>query len=167
MKDDVESLLEHSAFNINRLNFMLSSFLVNLSIEQNNHIKIFTKVAICIAPATLLAGIFKINFKLMPELDWQFGYFYALIIFNLLSLGTTLPEWMVNIGIIRTGKAKLAPGNILGSCTFNIFIIPIIASLFDPIHVPAALLGFALPVMVGCGILFYMLTADKRMSVYE
>jgi cation:H+ antiporter len=91
----------------------------------------------------------------------------SIIALTLLSLGTTLPELVVNIGAIRAGKAELALGNILGSCTFNIFVIPGIASLFGAIHVPDGLLGFPLPVMVGSGILFYMLTADKKMSVYE
>jgi magnesium transporter len=79
MRDEVKSLLDYSAFNINRLDFMLSSFSANISIEQNNHMKIFTKVAVCVAPATLLAGVFGMNFKNMPELEWQYGYLYALV----------------------------------------------------------------------------------------
>jgi magnesium transporter len=86
MKEEVKSLLDHSAFNINRLDFMLSSFSANISIEQNNHMKIFTKVAVCIAPATLLAGIFGMNFKFMPELDWRYGYLYAILLMFFITI---------------------------------------------------------------------------------
>jgi magnesium transporter len=86
MRDEVKSLLDYSAFNINRLDFMLSSFSANISIEQNNHMKVFTKVAVSVAPATLLAGIFGMNFKYMPELEWQYGYFYALLVMAVITI---------------------------------------------------------------------------------
>jgi cation:H+ antiporter len=91
----------------------------------------------------------------------------AIVALTLLSLGTTLPELVVNIGAIRGGKAELALGNILGSCIFNTLIIPFVAGLFGTIQVPDTLLRFSLPVMVGSAILFYMLTVDKKMSVFE
>jgi magnesium transporter len=86
MRDEVKSLLDYSAFNINRLDFMLSSFSANISIEQNNHMKVFTKVAVSVAPATLLAGIFGMNFRVMPELEWQYGYLYALTLMVIITI---------------------------------------------------------------------------------
>lgn len=91
----------------------------------------------------------------------------AIIALTLLSLGTTLPELAVNISAIKAGKAEMAMGNVLGSCIFNTLAIPGITSLIGNINVPANLLGFSLPVMAGCGLLFYLLTQDKKISVWE
>jgi cation:H+ antiporter len=91
----------------------------------------------------------------------------SIVALTLLSLGTTLPELVVNISAIRQGKAELAVGNVLGSCIFNTLVIPPVASLFGTITVPRDLWVFSLPVMAASGLLFYMLAADKKMSVYE
>jgi cation:H+ antiporter len=91
----------------------------------------------------------------------------SIIALTVLSLGTTLPELAVNITAIKQGKAEMAIGNILGSCIFNTLVIPSIASFVGVITVPAELIGFSLPVMAGTGLLFYLLTQDKRISVWE
>jgi cation:H+ antiporter len=91
----------------------------------------------------------------------------SIVALTLLSLGTTLPELAVNIAAIRQGKAEMALGNVLGSCIFNSLMIPPIAAGFGPIAVPADLRLFSLPVMVACGLLFYLLTQDKRISTWE
>ena len=91
----------------------------------------------------------------------------SIIALTLLSLGTTLPELAVNIAAINQGKAEMALGNILGSSVFNTLVIPSIASVFGTIQVPANLLSFSLPFMAACGLLFYLLTQDKKISVWE
>jgi cation:H+ antiporter len=91
----------------------------------------------------------------------------SVIALTLLSLGTTLPELAVNISAIRQGKAEMAVGNVLGSSVFNTLVIPPVASLIGTIQVPSTLTGFALPVMAACGLLFYLLTQDKRISIWE
>lgn len=91
----------------------------------------------------------------------------SIVALTLLSLGTTLPELAVNISAIRKGKAEMAIGNVLGSCVFNTLVIPPLASTFGNIEVPSSLVGFSLPVMAACGVLFYLLTQDKRISVWE
>lgn len=91
----------------------------------------------------------------------------SIIALTLLSLGTTLPELAVNITAIKQGKAEMAIGNVLGSCVFNTLFIPAAASFFGPIFVTDNLLYFSLPVMAACGLLFYLLTQDKKVSVWE
>lgn len=91
----------------------------------------------------------------------------SIIALTILSVGTTLPELAVNISAIKQGKAEMAIGNILGSCIFNTLIIPSIASMVGVIKVPKELISFSLPVMAGTGLLFYLLTQDKRISVWE
>lgn len=91
----------------------------------------------------------------------------SIIALTVLSLGTTLPELAVNISAIKKGKAEMAIGNVLGSCIFNTLMIPAVANLGGIIEVPDNLLKFSLPVMAACGILFYLLTQDKRISTWE
>lgn len=91
----------------------------------------------------------------------------SVIALTVLSIGTTLPELAVNISAIRRGNAEMAIGNVLGSCIFNTLIIPAVASWVGPIHVPVNLLAFSLPVMLGSGLFFYLLTQDKRVSPRE
>lgn len=91
----------------------------------------------------------------------------SVIALTLLSLGTTLPELAVNISAIRQGKADMAIGNVLGSCIFNTLAIPTAGSVLGGVEVPANLVGFSLPVMAACGLFFYLLTQDKKISMWE
>lgn len=91
----------------------------------------------------------------------------SIIALTILSLGTTLPELAVNISAIKQGKAEMAIGNVLGSCVFNTLVIPAVTSAVGVVGVPAVLLSFSLPVMAACGLLFYLLAQDKRISVWE
>lgn len=91
----------------------------------------------------------------------------SIIALTLLSLGTTLPELVVNISAIKQGKAEMAIGNVLGSCIFNSLAIPGIATLFGPVSVPQNLISFSLPMMGVSGLLFYLLTQDKNISIWE
>ena len=91
----------------------------------------------------------------------------SIIALTVLSLGTTLPELAVNVVAIRKGNAEMAIGNVLGSSIFNTLMIPAIGSAISPIVVSTDLLSFSLPVMAACGLLFYLLTHDKKISPYE
>lgn len=91
----------------------------------------------------------------------------SIISLTLLSLGTTLPELAVNITAIKQGKAEMAIGNVLGSCIFNTLFIPAAAAFFGNITVSQPLIQFSLPFMAACGILFYLLTQDKKISLWE
>ena len=61
-----------------------------MSIEQNNIIKIFSVAAVVLMPPTLIASIYGMNFKHMPELDWTFGYPLAIV---LMLIAAILPYW--------------------------------------------------------------------------
>ena len=61
-----------------------------VSIEQNNIIKIFSVAAVGLMPPTLIASIYGMNFKHMPELDWQLGYPIAIV---LMVLAAALPYY--------------------------------------------------------------------------
>ena len=71
---DVHSLMEHMRFLMGRIAFLLDATLGMISIEQNGIIKIFSVASVALMPPTLIASIYGMNFKRMPELDWWFGY---------------------------------------------------------------------------------------------
>jgi magnesium transporter len=76
---DVQAIEEHATFLSSKLQFMLGATLGLVSIEQNKIIKLFSVVSVVLMPPTLVASIYGMNFKLMPELDWQLGYPMALV----------------------------------------------------------------------------------------
>ncbi len=88
MQRDVQSLSDHATYVANKITFLLDALLGFVSIEQNNIIKLFSVAAVMLMPPTLVASIYGMNFKNMPELDWQFGYPMALV---LMLLSAALP----------------------------------------------------------------------------
>ncbi len=71
---DVDLLIEHADATANRITFLLDAMLGMINIEQNAIIKIFSVVAVMFLPPTLIASVYGMNFHVMPELDWTFGY---------------------------------------------------------------------------------------------
>ena len=74
---DVASLSEHSSFLSDNLIFLLDASLGLISVEQNAAMKLFSWAALIFLPPTLIAGIYGMNFKHMPELNWPHGYIMA------------------------------------------------------------------------------------------
>jgi len=80
MARDATSLTDHATFLANKIQFMLDAVLGLVQLDQNNVIKIFSVVAVVLLPPTMIASIYGMNFKHMPELDWTFGYPLALLL---------------------------------------------------------------------------------------
>jgi magnesium transporter len=83
---DIASLIDHTSFNFTRLEFLQNSMLGLINIEQNKIIKIFTVVSVIFMPPTLIASIYGMNFKFMPEIEWKYGYLFALLLMLLSTL---------------------------------------------------------------------------------
>ena len=90
MIKDVGSLLDHTSFNFERLEFLQNTFLGLVDMEQNRVIKIFTVVTVIFMPPTLIASAYGMNFKFMPELDQVWGYPFAILLMILSSAMTLL-----------------------------------------------------------------------------
>ena len=88
MQRDVQSLSDHASYLSSKITFVLDALLGVVSIEQNNIIKIFSIAAVVLMPPTLVASIYGMNFKHMPELDWQLGYPLAIV---LMLIAAALP----------------------------------------------------------------------------
>jgi magnesium transporter len=88
MQRDVISLSDHVTYLSNKITFLLDALLGIVSIKQNDIIKIFSIAAVVFMPPTLVASVYGMNFKHgMIELDWTFGYPYALALMVLAAVG--------------------------------------------------------------------------------
>lgn len=89
---DVHSLVDHSSFLNDNLTFLLDASLGLISVEQNAAMKVFSWVAVVLMPPTLIAGVFGMNFRHMPELEWAYGYPAAIA---LIVTSAVLPFWIL------------------------------------------------------------------------
>ncbi|PAF41707.1 magnesium/cobalt transporter CorA [Helicobacter sp. 11S03491-1] len=85
---DINSLVEFTTVNMNVLDNIQSLFTSQINVEQNKIIKVFTVATMAMMPPTLIGTIYGMNFKHMPELTWEFGYPFAIII---MIISTILP----------------------------------------------------------------------------
>src|SRR5437868_4302396 len=88
MQRDIQSLSDHATYLSNKIQFLLDALLGVVSLEQNNIIKIFSVAAVVLMPPTLIASIYGMNFKHMPELEWTLGYPMAI---GLMLVAAVLP----------------------------------------------------------------------------
>ena len=80
LERDVQSLNDHVAYLSERTIFLLDTVVGLVSVEQNAIIKMFSVAAVVLMPPTLVASVYGMNFKHMPELGWLLGYPMALVI---------------------------------------------------------------------------------------
>lgn len=71
---DIQSLSEHASFISGNITFLLDASLGLINVEQNAIIKIFSIASVVFLPPTLVASIYGMNFRFMPELEWLWGY---------------------------------------------------------------------------------------------
>ncbi len=85
---DAGALSDHAAFLSDKITFLLDATLGLINLEQNQIIKIFSVAAVVFLPPTLVASVYGMNFRFIPELDWAFGYPLAL---GIMVLSAVLP----------------------------------------------------------------------------
>jgi magnesium transporter len=87
---DIESLDSHTAFLFDKINFLMDATVGFININQNKIIKIFSVASVALLPPTLIASIYGMNFQFMPELNFKWGYPYALV---LMLASAIVPMW--------------------------------------------------------------------------
>jgi len=87
---DVDTLMSHTTFLFDKINFLMDSTQGFINITQNKIIKIFSIAAVVFLPPTLVASIYGMNFQYMPELNLRLGYPGAL---GLMLLSGIAPYW--------------------------------------------------------------------------
>jgi magnesium transporter len=75
---DIKSLQDYGRVQSERIQFLLDATLGLTNVDQNNIFRLLTVVSVIGIPPTLVASIYGMNFKFMPELEWTFGYEWGL-----------------------------------------------------------------------------------------
>ncbi len=90
LRADIASLTDYEGHLSGKVQFLLDATLGFINIEQNEIVKTLTIASVVGIPPVLIAGIYGMNFRVMPELTWRFGYPMALIVIVLSGLA---PLW--------------------------------------------------------------------------
>jgi magnesium transporter len=96
IRGDIVSLNDYQAHLAAKVQFLLDATLGFINIQQNDIVKTLTIVSVVGVPPVLIAGIYGMNFRVMPELSWPLGYPYALV---LIVVSTLVPlGWLKRRG---------------------------------------------------------------------
>jgi magnesium transporter len=68
-------------------------YLSSISNRMNEVMKVLTIITTIFVPPGLIAGIYGMNFRNMPELNWRYGYPFALCLMLVLALTTLIFFW--------------------------------------------------------------------------
>ncbi|MGB2248429.1 MAG: magnesium/cobalt transporter CorA [Alcanivorax sediminis] len=90
IQHDIDTLLSHTTFLFDKINFLMDAAQGFINIQQNQIIKIFSIAAVVFLPPTMIASIYGMNFRVMPELSFEFGYPMAI---GLMILSGIAPYW--------------------------------------------------------------------------
>ena len=77
---DLQSLEEDASFKAQKVQFLLDATLGLINLAQNDIIKLFSVLAVIFMPPTVIASIYGMNFRAMPELEWAWGYPLAVVL---------------------------------------------------------------------------------------
>lgn len=80
LQRDIASLTEYDTHLTEQIGHLQDATFNLINIEQNRIIKVFSVAAVLFLPPTLVATVYGMNFKYMPELNWLFGYPVALVL---------------------------------------------------------------------------------------
>jgi len=87
---DIDSLENHTAFLFDKINFLMDATVGFINLNQSKIIKIFSVVSVALMPPTLLASIWGMNYRNIPELDLAWGYPMALVA---MLISAIIPLW--------------------------------------------------------------------------
>ena len=87
---DIDSLENHTAFLFDKINFLMDATVGFINLNQSKIIKIFSVVSVALMPPTLLASIWGMNYRFMPELDLSWGYPMAI---GAMIISAIIPLW--------------------------------------------------------------------------
>lgn len=88
---DIDSLDGHTAFLFDKINFLMNTTVGFINVTQNKVVRMFSVASVALLPPTLIASIYGMNFKFMPELEWTGGYPFSL---GLMALSIVVPFWI-------------------------------------------------------------------------
>jgi magnesium transporter len=90
VRHDIASVSDYNGHLANKVQLLLDTTLGLITIEQSNIIKVLTVVSVVGVPPTLVASMYGMNFRHMPELDWTWGYPFGLALIAISALAPLL-----------------------------------------------------------------------------
>ena len=90
LRNDLASLNDYEIHLLNKVQLLMDATLGLINVEQNDIIKVLTVVKVVGVPPTLVASMYGMNFKYMPELDWSWGYPYGLALIAISAIAPLL-----------------------------------------------------------------------------
>ena len=80
IKDELLNLLTYNEESVENANHLMNTYL-SISDQKNNEVvRLLTIFSAFFLPLTFIAGVYGMNFKLMPELDWKWGYYFSILL---------------------------------------------------------------------------------------
>ncbi len=130
MIKDVNSLINHADFSFQRLDYIQDAALGLINIEQNEIVKIFSVAAVIFMPATLIASIYGMNFKVhartgldadaRQRLEHPLGYIFAI---GLMIFCSALTIWYFKYkngsDTSSSGRTRIAPKRTKGAVLYT------------------------------------------------
>ncbi|MBV9954819.1 MAG: hypothetical protein JOZ70_06185 [Pseudolabrys sp.] len=89
-ESDLKSIAEAETDLSNTAGFLLEGVIGFIDLLQNKVVNILTLVSLILTPPIVVAGIYGMNFRHMPELEWAFGYPFSLGLMAALTIAMYL-----------------------------------------------------------------------------
>jgi magnesium transporter len=80
IKDELLNLLTYNEESVENSNQLMTTYL-SISDQKNNEVvRLLTIFSAFFLPLTFIAGVYGMNFKFMPELNWEWGYYFSILL---------------------------------------------------------------------------------------
>ncbi len=87
INDHIAHLLENVESSLEVISSLRDLYLTKVNLRMNQNMQVLTTFTAIFTPLTFIAGVYGMNFKNMPELSWEYGYFMILGFMMLIGLG--------------------------------------------------------------------------------
>lgn len=86
IKDELLNLLTYNEESVENSNQLMTTYL-SISDQKNNEVvRLLTIFSAFFLPLTFIAGVYGMNFKFMPELNWEWGYYFSILLMTVIVI---------------------------------------------------------------------------------
>jgi magnesium transporter len=86
IKDELLNLLTYNEESVENSNQLMTTYL-SISDQKNNEVvRLLTIFSAFFLPLTFIAGVYGMNFKVMPELNWEWGYYFSILLMTVVVI---------------------------------------------------------------------------------